>query len=84
MNTPTAEEGNSEYHEQITTAEEITKPAHLRTYVDDWMLFKTGDHRAATTLVNTLAVTCEALEDKGMKVSRDNGYACLQWHHQDT
>eukprot|EP00972_Heterocapsa_arctica_P091266 13466854-Heterocapsa_arctica.AAC.1 len=51
----------------IPTAKETAKPAHLRTYVDDWRLIKSGDKRAAATLVTTLVATCNALEDQGMK-----------------
>ena len=39
--------------------------------MNDWRLFKAGDARAAGTLVNSLTNTCQALEQKGMKVSRD-------------
>eukprot|EP00972_Heterocapsa_arctica_P076595 11299419-Heterocapsa_arctica.AAC.1 len=51
----TGEEGNITSKHQVPTARETTKLAHLRTYVDD--LFKSGDKRAAATLVNTLVTT---------------------------
>eukprot|EP00972_Heterocapsa_arctica_P083762 12342958-Heterocapsa_arctica.AAC.1 len=57
----------SEHYRHMTSREEIAKPARLRTYVDDWRLFKAGNHRAATTLVESLVTTCQALEEKGMK-----------------
>eukprot|EP00972_Heterocapsa_arctica_P100617 14836087-Heterocapsa_arctica.AAC.1 len=65
------EEGNTTPNYKVHTAKETAKPAHLHTYVDDWRLFKSGDKRAAETLVKTLVTTCKALEDQGMKVSRD-------------
>eukprot|EP00972_Heterocapsa_arctica_P039951 5884287-Heterocapsa_arctica.AAC.1 len=55
----------------MTTREETAKPAELRTYDDDWRLFKSGNYKAAGTLVGSLVTNCQALEDKGMKVSRD-------------
>eukprot|EP00972_Heterocapsa_arctica_P114387 16442189-Heterocapsa_arctica.AAC.1 len=61
----------AEHYRHMTSSEETAKPAKLRTYVDDWRLFKSGNHRAATTLVESLVTTCHALEGKGMKVSRD-------------
>eukprot|EP00972_Heterocapsa_arctica_P071575 10574676-Heterocapsa_arctica.AAC.1 len=61
----------AEHYRHMISRQETAKPARLRTYVDDWRLFKSGNHRAATTLVESLVTTCHALEGKGMKASRD-------------
>eukprot|EP00972_Heterocapsa_arctica_P014879 2191463-Heterocapsa_arctica.AAC.1 len=58
---------NAEHYRHMTSREETVKPAKLRTYVDDWRLFMSGNHRAATALVESVVITCHALEDKGMK-----------------
>eukprot|EP00972_Heterocapsa_arctica_P018882 2790522-Heterocapsa_arctica.AAC.1 len=58
---------DTEFYRHMTSREETAKPAKLRTYVDDWRLFKSGNHKAADTLVDSLVTTCHALEDKGMK-----------------
>eukprot|EP00972_Heterocapsa_arctica_P004593 682758-Heterocapsa_arctica.AAC.1 len=57
----------AEHYRHMTSSEGTAKPTKLRTYVDDWRLFKSWNQRAATTLVESLVITCHALEDKGMK-----------------
>eukprot|EP00972_Heterocapsa_arctica_P008758 1285534-Heterocapsa_arctica.AAC.1 len=59
--------GNTKPKYCIPSAKEAAKPAHLRTYVDDWRLIKSGGKRAAQTLVTTLVATCNALEHQDMK-----------------
>eukprot|EP00972_Heterocapsa_arctica_P065885 9722375-Heterocapsa_arctica.AAC.1 len=48
---------DTDVYRLMTSKKETAKPAILRTYVDDWRLFKSGDQKAACTLVTSLVTT---------------------------
>eukprot|EP00972_Heterocapsa_arctica_P063010 9296190-Heterocapsa_arctica.AAC.1 len=45
---------DTEFYRHMISREKTVKPAKLRTYVDDWILIKSGNHKAANTLVDSL------------------------------